>query len=303
MNDYHQPVLLEEVLSLLALGVGSGWIVDCTLGGGGHSAALLERTPPGVRLLGLDRDPDAIGEATERLQGFGDRVVIRQSAFSQVASVIDEMDACPVMGMLFDLGVSSAQLDRASRGFSFRHEGPLDMDMEGRGGYAALRLMEGMEWREFAAVLGSYGEVPRAGHVARVILEAVDKGEIATTKDLAGLVEKRFPWLRKGSRHPATRIFQALRMAVNDEIGELEAALEQIPRSLANGGVAAVISYHSGEDRLVKHGFRKFVKEGGFELPFRKPMRASEGEVESNSRSRTARLRAIRRSDSEVSYE
>ncbi len=295
MTIYHQPVLLEEVLSLLIHGDRSGWIVDCTLGGGGHSAALLEAAPEGISVLGLDRDPDAIESASARLSGYGDRVRIEQGRFGDVAEIVACVGAEPVVGMLFDLGVSSAQLDRASRGFSFRADGPLDMDMERGGGSRALRLLEGLAWRDLAKILGDFGEVPRAGAVARSIARAVEAGQIQTTLDLASLVEREFPWMRKGGRHPATQVFQAIRIAVNGEALELERALEGIPDTLSEGGVAVMISYHSGEDRMVKHGFRGFVKAGGFELPFRRPVSATENEIAANPRARSAKLRAVRR--------
>jgi len=287
---------------LLTDGVSCGWVVDCTLGGGGHSEAILNATPSEVCVLGIDRDPDAREVASSRLSGFGDRFKVCAGRFGDVAEIVSDAGVGPVAGMLFDLGVSSAQLDRPERGFSFRFDGPLDMDMERRGEDRALAVLEGMEWRQLAQVLGDYGEVPRAGAVARAIVRAVSEKKIQSTGDLANLIEKEFPWFRKGGKHPATRVFQAIRIQVNDEVGELEGAVAAIPTVLADGGVAAMISYHSGEDRMVKHGFRALVREGGFELPFRRPVLPEESEINSNPRARSAKLRAIRKVSGEVRY-
>ena len=280
----------------------SGWVVDCTLGGGGHSEAILKSAPESVCVLGVDRDPDAIEVASERLAPYGERARVHRGRFGDVADIVAEEGVGPVVGMLFDLGVSSAQLDRPGRGFSFRAEGPLDMDMERRGEERALSVLAGMEWRHLAQVLGDYGEVPRAGAVARVIVRAVSESKIHSTSDLAALIEKEFAWFRKGGKHPATRVFQAIRIEVNNEVGELEGALAAIPEVLDNGGVAAMISYHSGEDRMVKHGFRGLVKGGGFELPFRRPVAPTDSEVQENPRARSAKLRAIKRISGEVNY-
>jgi len=255
-----------------------------------------------VGVLGIDRDPDAIEVATERLASFGERARVEQGRFGDVAQIVADADVGPVVGMLFDLGVSSAQLDRADRGFSFRLDGPLDMDMERRGESMALQLLATLEWRDLARILGDYGEVPRAGAVARIIIRAVADSKIQTTSDLASLIESEFPWFRKGGKHPATRVFQAIRIEVNGEAPELQGALDAIPDVLAEGGVAAMISYHSGEDRMVKHGYKGLVREGGFELPFKRPMVPSGDEISVNPRARSAKMRAIKRCGGEVLY-
>ncbi len=280
---------------MLTTATGAGWIVDGTVGGGGHTEALLQNTEDSVRVLGIDRDPSAIQAATERLQSFGERVQLKEGRFGDLDQIADEIGATPILGILLDLGVSSAQLDRPERGFSFRQEGPLDMDMEGRGQERALEVLRGLSIHEFTEALRSYGDVPRPGTVARVVIEKIRDNQIYTTTDLAELVEAEFGWLRKGNRHPATRVFQALRMVVNDEVGELERALQGITATLSPGGIAVVISYHSVEDRIVKHCFRELGRSDGFKILTRKPIIPSQEETRENPRARSAKLRAIQR--------
>ncbi len=280
---------------MLTSATGAGWIVDGTVGGGGHTEALLQNTEDTVRVLGIDRDPSAIKAATERLQSFGERICLKSGRFGDLDQIAHEVGATPVLGILLDLGVSSAQLDRAERGFSFRQEGPLDMDMEGRGQERALEVLRSLSIHEFTEALRAYGDVPRPGTVARVVIEKIRDNQIYTTTDLAELVEAEFGWLRKGNRHPATRVFQALRMVVNDEVGELERALQAIPSTLSPAGVAVVISYHSVEDRIVKNCFRELRRGGGFKILTRKPITPSEQETRENARARSAKLRAIQR--------
>ncbi|MBR56601.1 MAG: 16S rRNA (cytosine(1402)-N(4))-methyltransferase [Myxococcales bacterium] len=295
VKTYHHPVLPKEVITLLTTATGAGWIVDGTVGGGGHTEALLQNTEDSVRVLGIDRDPSAIQAATERLQSFGERVQLKEGRFGDLDQIADEIGATPILGILLDLGVSSAQLDRPERGFSFRQEGPLDMDMEGRGQERALEVLRGLSIHEFTEALRSYGDVPRPGTVARVVIEKIRDNQIYTTTDLAELVEAEFGWLRKGNRHPATRVFQALRMVVNDEVGELERALQGITATLSPGGIAVVISYHSVEDRIVKHCFRELGRSDGFKILTRKPIIPSQEETRENPRARSAKLRAIQR--------
>ncbi len=280
---------------MLVPGVNDGWLVDSTIGGGGHGEGLLRSTPAAVRLLGVDRDPNACRAANERLSVFGERARVRHGRFSELSSVVEEEGAQPVRGLLLDLGVSSTQLDEPERGFSFRADGPLDMDMEARGEERALVMLRSLRAKDLARVLGSYGEVPRAGAIARAILEEVKRNKVRSTRDLAALVERRFPWLRKGRRHPATRVFQAIRMAVNEELVELDDALDQGPSLLAPGGRMVIIAYHSLEDRAVKHRFRELAATGEFKLPWRKPVRPGEAETARNPRARSAKMRALER--------
>jgi 16S rRNA (cytosine1402-N4)-methyltransferase len=294
-TPFHDPALLQEVLSVLVPGVTDGWVADFTVGGAGHSRELLRVTPEGVKLLGVDRDPNALRAAGARLASFGERARLRRGRFSDLRAIVEEEGAQPLRCLLLDLGVSSSQLDEAERGFSFRADGPLDMDMEARGEEQALLMLRRISLKDLARVLGAYGELPKAGTMARAIQDGVRSNKVRSTRDLASLIEKRFGWLRRGRAHPATRVFQALRMAVNDELGELDAALEHGPALLAPGGRMAVISYHSLEDRAVKRRFRDLASGGEYSLPWRKPVRPGEAEIARNSRARSAKLRAIER--------
>ena len=280
---------------MLVPGVNDGWLVDSTIGGGGHGEGLLRTTPGAVHLLGVDRDPNACRAARERLSRFGERARVCRGRFSDLSTIVEEEEATPVRGLLLDLGVSSTQLDEADRGFSFRADGPLDMDMEARGEERALAMLRRLKARDLARILGSYGEIPRAGAIARAIIEELRDNKLRSTGDLAGLVQRRFGWLRKGGRHPATRVFQAIRMAVNDELEELGDALEQGPSLLAPGGRMVVIAYHSLEDRAVKHRFRELASTGEFKLPWRKPVRPGDAETARNPRARSAKMRAVER--------
>lgn len=276
-------------------------IVDGTLGGGGHSEALLQA---GASVLGIDRDPRALAAARERLAAFGDRFRQVLGEFGQLESLIDG----PVDGVLLDLGVSSPQFDEPTRGFSFQEEGPLDMRM-GDSGPTAAELIEALDEAELADVLWEYGEERFSRQIARGLKFAKPK----TTKDAVKAIEAAVPrraWPEK--IHVATRSFQALRIKVNEELTQLEQALEALPRVLKQGGVAAVISFHSLEDRRVKQTFRALCGEAPDELPrglpvvpvkvapkfqalTKKPIVAADEEVTKNPRARSAKLRAIKR--------
>jgi 16S rRNA (cytosine1402-N4)-methyltransferase len=295
LNTYHQPVLLLRVIELLLSGETSGWIVDGTLGGAGHSSEILKQSDESVRVLGIDRDPNALAFAQERLLPFGGRARLHRGRFCDVMDIVNQEDTKPVIGLLLDLGVSSTQLDVPERGFSFRDDGPLDMDMEDRGEGSALRLLQKIDHKSLTEALRTYGDIARPGTVARVIIEEIRASRIRSTVDLAELVAEHFPWLRKGHRHPATRVFQAIRMLVNEEAAQLQGALDALPDLLAPGGTAVIISYHSFEDRMVKNSFRTLRRTGDFNLLTRKPQIPEESETQSNPRARSAKLRAIQR--------
>ncbi len=287
----HATVLRDEVVAALAE-VPSGWVVDCTLGGGGHSEALL-RARPDVRLLGLDRDADALLAAQARLVGFGERFLCAHAPFADVDRVLDRLGIREVAGFIADLGVSSPQLDRADRGFSFRSDGPLDMRMDPSRGEPLRERLLRVRQEDLAVVLREYGDVDRPGRAARVCCEAAAEG-VDSTVELAARISRVLPGPSK--IHPATRVFQALRIWVNDEIEQLERLLAVAPPRLLPGGVMAVISFHSGEDRVVKHTFRALApRHGEFELPVRKSIEADVVEVSVNPRARSARLRLLRR--------
>jgi 16S rRNA (cytosine1402-N4)-methyltransferase len=287
-------VLLDEVLEWLRPRPG-GRYVDGTLGNGGHSSAILERSGPDGRLLGLDADPAAIDVARERLGPFGHRATLVNASFRDVASVVGENDFGPVDGILMDLGLSSRQLDAGGRGFSFRHDEPLDMRFDPNHGESAAELLSRAAESEIADILYQFGEEHRSRRVARAIVRERERAPIDTTARLLAVVESALG-PKRGRAHPATRSFQALRIAVNDELGALEDALPAAASVLAPGGRLAVISFHSLEDRRVKQFFRA----GGSDLAplaelTRKPIVPSEAEAERNPRARSAKLRVAER--------
>jgi 16S rRNA (cytosine1402-N4)-methyltransferase len=272
----HLPVLVDAVTRFLA---PRGTVVDMTLGAGGHAEALLRN---GVeRVIGVDRDSEALATAGERLAGFGDRVRLIRSTFAEI-----ELEG-PVDGVLYDLGVSSMQLDRAERGFGYRQDGPLDMRMGGEGRSAA-DLVNELPEEELANVIFEFGGEHRSRRVARAIVRARERSPIETTDALARVVAGALG-RRPGGPHPARRTFQALRIAVNRELEELAASLPQAVEHLAPGGRVVVLSYHSLEDRIVK---RTFLEDERLERLTKKPVRPDEAEIATNPRARSARLRA-----------
>ena len=303
----HVPVLLREVLEALRPERG-GLYVDATLGLGGHAEAILAASPD-VRLVGIDRDPEALDLARERLARFGDRFVAVEGRHEELALHLDRLDLPEVDGVLADLGVSSMQLDRAERGFSFMKDGPLDMRM-GRTGPTAADLVAELPGEELARVFRDYGEEPRAKAVARAVVSARETAPIRTTGELRALVAKAVGGRREEGRDPATRVFQALRIATNRELVELERFLDDAIARLSLGARVAVLSYHSLEDRIVKDVFRDRAagctcppsfpvcvcsRRRVLALVTKKPIRPSDEEVHENRRSRSARLRVAER--------
>ena len=303
----HEPVLLAEVLEGLAVRPG-GTYVDATLGGGGHTRAILEQSAPDGKVLGLDQDPDALERTRERLKEFGDRFQAKRGNFEDIAQLVAEEEGFVPDGILMDLGVSSDHLDRPERGFSFRAEGPLDMRMDPDRGSPVSEWLDGVDEAELVRVLRVYGEERQARRIARAILRARREGELNTTTELADVVEAAVGGRRGAKRHPATRTFQALRMAVNRELEVLESGLAGGMSLLQPGGRLAVITFHSLEDRMVKQTFRRHegkdvsLPQGGSEwqgeMPrvarvTRKPRVAEDAEVERNPRARSAKLRVI----------
>jgi 16S rRNA (cytosine1402-N4)-methyltransferase len=300
---YHVPVLREEVLECLQPAQGKLFL-DATLGGGGHSEALLER---GAMVIGLDQDPAAIASASRRLAHFGEQFHAISGNFSDAEWLLAHLHVPKVDGILADLGVSSFQLDTADRGFSFMREGLLDMRMNPEAKVTAAELVNTMSGEQLERLFRALGEEPAARRIAARIVRERAVRPLTTTAELASLVESVNP--RRGKKtHPATRVFQALRMAVNHEIESLEAGLKAFSRLLAPGGRLAVISFHSLEDRAVKHFFRDHTAEwlDRPEWPEPRPnperlfrrvttraLIASEEEQRSNPRSRSAKLRAV----------
>ncbi|MFM7640079.1 MAG: 16S rRNA (cytosine(1402)-N(4))-methyltransferase RsmH [Cyanobium sp.] len=289
----HQSVLTAEVLQAFAslptvAGDGQPQLIDCTVGGGGHSALLLE-AHPALEVIGLDQDPAARAAAAERLAPWRERVQIVASNF---AAFTPER---PVQGVLADLGVSSPQLDGAERGFSFQAEGPLDMRMNPEAGKTAAELLDQLEEAELADLLYGFGEERLSRRIARRLVaeRAHRPWRGRTTSELAYAIAGCYPpKARHGRLHPATRSFQALRIAVNDELGALKHLLQCAPDWLAPGGVLAIISFHSLEDRQVKQAF---LDDPRLERLTRKPITAAAEEVAINPRSRSAKLRLARR--------
>jgi 16S rRNA (cytosine1402-N4)-methyltransferase len=292
-TPYHLPVLLAGVLEGLAPRPG-GRYIDGTLGGGGHAAALLEASRPDGRLLGIDADQDALIASRARLEPFGKRAQIVHGNFRTIGAIAEAHGLVRVDGVLLDLGVSSHQLDSPSRGFSFQGDAPLDMRLDQSEGPTAADLIQELPEGELADLIFRYGEERGSRRVARFIGEARRRGRITSTGELAAVVARALGG-RHGRIHPATRTFQALRIAVNDELGSLEAALPQAVGLLAPGGRLAVISFHSLEDRIVKLFFRAEAAQGRLQILTKKPIEATEEEARSNPRSRSAKLRVAER--------
>jgi 16S rRNA (cytosine1402-N4)-methyltransferase len=301
----HIPALLEEAVRALAVQPG-GRYIDCTLGGGGHAAAILERSSAGGQLLGIDADPEAIKVASERLQGYGDSVLLINENFANLQAICLRYDFQPVHGILFDLGLSSLQLGEHSRGFSFQEDGPLDMRLSPDQQVTAADIINQSSEVELADIIWGHGEESYSRQIARRI---VKERPIETTLKLARTVEQAIGG-RKGKLHPATKTFQALRIVVNHELDNLESALRQAVSLLGFGGRLVVISYHSLEDRIVKRFMRQESQDcicpvgiptcvcghsASLRLVSRKATTPSAQEVKLNPRSRSARLRAAER--------
>lgn len=290
----HEPVLTREVLEVLAPDRG-GLFVDCTVGAGGHSVALLEAGA--TRLLGLDRDPSALALAAEALKTFRDRVELVHADFRELDAVLDGRGVGTINGALADLGVSSMQLDGTGRGFSFQRDEPLDMRMDPTSSRTAADLIRQSSELELAGVISQYGEERHARRVARAIVQARERAPIDTTRQLADLVRRAIPRRGWSRIDPATRTFQAVRIWVNQELEGLEQFLMRLLRRMATGARAAIIAFHSLEDRIVKHTFRSIERAGDVSARIltRKPIVPSEDEIARNPRARSAKLRAIER--------
>jgi 16S rRNA (cytosine1402-N4)-methyltransferase len=286
---FHAPVMLNEVLTALA-GTG-GVLVDATAGGAGHSSALL-RALPDARLFAFDRDPRAVAASSERLAEFGERATITHARFDEIDEVLEAAGVERIDGLLADLGVSSEQLLDAGRGMSFRNTGPIDMRMDPSRGETALELIERLSQEELADVIFELGEERASRRIARCIKQAFAAERLTDTLELRRAVVRAVGPRRVGGVDPATRTFQALRMAVNAEMTQLKSLLRLARKRMAVGGVTAIISFHSLEDRLVKREL--YSKECWGPLS-KKPLVASDEEIDTNARSRSAKLRAARR--------
>ncbi|HRH42741.1 MAG TPA: 16S rRNA (cytosine(1402)-N(4))-methyltransferase RsmH [Pyrinomonadaceae bacterium] len=310
ISQIHTSVLLAETIELLEPERG-GIFVDCTLGLGGHSEAILQLSEK-TQVIGIDQDLDAIAFAKKRLEKFGERFKVFHANFSEIAEVLEEAKIDKVDGVLADLGVSSLQLDSESRGFSFRFDAPLDMRMNADSDEStAAELLETLSEFEIARIIYEYGEERLSRRIARRIVEKRERGESPkTTKELADLVARSVPFNKKDRIHPATRTFQALRIAVNRELEILESFLRSAIDKLNKNGRLAVISFHSLEDRIVKRTLQKLSgkcecppnfpicvcgAEKQIEILTRKPQVPTDFEIETNPRARSAKLRACRK--------
>jgi 16S rRNA (cytosine1402-N4)-methyltransferase len=285
----HRPVLPREVIELLAPRPGEVW-VDATTGAGGHARLIAERVGPAGRVIGLDQDPTMLERARRQLEGLP--VTLVHANFDQLTAALASVDVTEIDGLLADLGFASDQVDEAERGLSFQHDGPLDMRLDPTAGETAADLIARLSEYDLANVFYEFGEERHSRRVARKIVETRRQTPIRTTGQLAELVRSCVP--REKGRHfdPATRVFQGLRIAVNDELGSLDRLLAQLPRVVKAGGRVGIISFHSLEDRRVKHAFRDRTV---WEPVTRKPVTAGDDEVRDNPRARSAKLRVARR--------
>jgi len=303
-DSYHIPVMLNQVLELLAT-VGGGCFLDATVGGAGHSRAILENSPPNTRLFGLDQDGEAICEAEKKLSGFGKRVRLERGNFRRAAEIYQGME---FDGALLDLGVSSHQIDTPRRGFSCDRDGPLDMRMDPRGETTAAGLLARLDEDELAEIFRRWGETKYNRRIARAVVARRDDSPLQSTAELADLIRSSVP--RQAERKNVVQVFQALRIAVNDELAALSQALEELFGMLKPDGRLVVLSYHSLEDRIVKRYFAALAtgctcppglpfcacgKKPAAALLTRKGVRPLPDEIAGNPRSRSAMLRAVRK--------
>lgn len=297
MGDRHSPVMLQEVLYWL-LGDGRKIFLDCTVGYSGHAEELLERSGPDARLIGLDRDRSAIEASRQRLSRFGARAILIHGHFMELKQHLSEHGLSQVDGIVFDLGVSSPQLDEQARGFSFQHDGPLDMRMDQSIGVTAADLINRWPEVQLADAIFQFGEERFSRRIARAIVRARECHLLGTTKELVAVIEGAVPAnYRHGRLHCATRTFQALRIVVNQELDCIEPALRDAADVLSPGGRLCVIAFHSLEDRIVKHTFRALSgkEDPALMVLTKKPQVSTSEESDRNPRSRSAKLRAVQR--------
>ena len=292
-NQKHIPVLKKEVLFYLNCGPGKIF-VDGTVGGGGHTQAILEASAPNGFVIGLDVDGEALIQAKKKLAPYGERYILKKGNYARGREILSGLNIEKVDGFLLDLGISSLQLAAPERGFSFLHPGPLDMRMDNTASVTASQIINRWSQKRIAEIIKQYGEERWANRIARKITETRVKMPIKTTTQLAEIVANAIPrrnWPRH--IHPATRTFQALRIVVNQELENLKQFLNQVLSLLAPKGRVVIISFHSLEDRLVKNAFRNWAKEGKVQLLTKKPVQPSREELAMNPRARSAKLRAI----------
>lgn len=288
----HVPVLVKEMVDALNPRT-SGWYLDGTLGAGGYARALLEASADEGRVIGLDLDPTAVKRAKERLAEFGERFHAVHAGFHEAREVLARLGISGVDGAVLDLGLSSDQLEDPARGFTFLHDGPLDMRFDTESGEPLSSFLGNIGRERLMEIIGEFGEERYSRRVARAILEARERGELRSVKDLARTIGDAIPG-KRGRIHPATRTFQALRIAVNRELEHLDQALEDIPELLNGGARFCVVSYHSLEDRRVKQSFRaRGAEKSRWRVLTKKPITPGEDEIRANPRARSAKMRVL----------
>lgn len=291
----HIPVMYKEVLTYLKPRAG-GVVVDATVGTGGHSIEILKQILPGGRLVGIDKDSDSLEICRERLKDYKKDIELACGDFRNIDLLLKSFNLKRIDAILFDLGISSYQLANAQRGFSFQVDGPLDMRMDRTSFISAYDLVNNLNQEEISNLLWSFGQERWHNRIARYLVREREKSPIASTMQLAEVVTLALPYKQKYYRlHPATRTFQALRIAVNRELEALEEAINKAVALLSKGGIICVISFHSLEDRIVKLNFRRFAQEGKLKIITKKPVRASVNEFKDNPSCRSAKLRAAER--------
>lgn len=289
----HIPVMCREAVEYLKLRPGLT-IVDATIGTAGHAMKILEKITPGGRLIGIDRDADSLLIAGERLKEFNQAVDLVHADFRSIDKILLGLNLKKIDGILFDLGASSYQLDSQERGFSFRYNAPLDMRMDKTSYILAYDLVNNLTEKEISDILWSFGQERWHNRIAKYLVRERARHPISTTNQLKEIVLRAIPYKFSGYQriHPATRTFQALRIAVNRELEALSEALEHIPEFLKKGAVVCVLSFHSLEDRLVKHNFKEFAHKGIYRLITKKPLAPTDEEIKENPRARSAKMRA-----------
>jgi 16S rRNA (cytosine1402-N4)-methyltransferase len=289
----HKPVMVDEALDYLNLQSGQT-ILDCTVGGGGHAIRILDKIKPDGFLIGIDKDMEILQTTKQSLSRITGKFKLYHADYSDIDEVLRQAEVDKVNGVLLDLGVSSLQFDQADRGFSFAKEAPLDMRMDRSRGITAQNLIQRLSETELAELLWKYGEERWSRRIARAVLKEEKGVGITSTRQLSAIVERVVP-RGKSKIHPATRVFQALRIAVNKELDNLEIFLDKIYNYMALGARIVIISFHSLEDRIVKNKFIEKAKQNIFKVLTKKPVIPREAEIEENVRSRSAKLRAAER--------
>lgn len=291
----HQPVLQKEVIKYLEVKPNENF-VDATVGLAGHAIAILKKNKPQGKVLGIEADPEILKLTRSQISGSGfeDRLVLVNDSFVHLKEIIEKYHFKPIQGILFDLGMSSWHLAESARGFSFQKDEPLDMRYRPENSLTAKEIINSWSAKEIEEILREYGQERFARRIAREMVEAREKGPVKTTCQLVAIIKKATPpWYQQKRVHPATKTFQALRIAVNNELVNLEKVLPQALEVLEKNGRMAVISFHSLEDRIVKNFFRQHVQKGHLKILAKKPITPSKEEIEKNPRSRSAKLRTI----------